>query len=419
MRRPARARVGLALVVVTFFTAWAGSVSGQTGAPALVAVVLDTSGSIPPGDLARTRELALGILQSLPPGSEVALFTFDDQARLVLERTTEPDRLRKALEGARIAGRFTALYDALYDASRYLRDAHPTRKAIVLVTDGLDENSTLKLEDALGVAEAPRIPVYAVGVGHVQERILRRIAKLTAGDYVPGSEATPAGIAAAIIALPAASPESSASSPPLSSAPPSPARSSSASRSSLRGWLLLVGGFVVAAALALLALGRRSSPLCPKCHRPLPGEFSTCAFCAGADEESSGKTLPPTLVSETVMSRLTGTEEYLEKTVTLRERPVLAVTAGSGAGQVFALSLESATSLGRAKANDVVLDDVAISSQHCRVRPEDGRFVLHDLKSTNGTFVNDRRISRHPLSQGDVIKIGETVLQFRLDQKRL
>ena len=51
-----------------------------------------------------------------------------------------------------------------------------------------------------------------------------------------------------------------------------------------------------------------------------------------------------------------------------------------------------------------------------RIRPEDGRFVLHDLGSTNGTRVNDRRISRHPLEDGDVIRVGDTCLRFRLSQ---
>jgi pSer/pThr/pTyr-binding forkhead associated (FHA) protein len=112
------------------------------------------------------------------------------------------------------------------------------------------------------------------------------------------------------------------------------------------------------------------------------------------------------------------TEEYLEKTVTLREKAVLAVTRGSKAGKVFVLALESSTSLGRAKANDIVLEDVAVSSQHCRIRPEQGRFVLHDLKSTNGTLVNDQRVNRHTLAEGDVIRIGETSLQFRLESRR-
>jgi hypothetical protein len=124
-------------------------------------------------------------------------------------------------------------------------------------------------------------------------------------------------------------------------------------------------------------------------------------------------------LSSTVVSRVGGTtEEYLEKTVVLRSKAVLAVTRGPLAGQVFDLSPVSATSLGRSKANDLVLDDVSVSSQHCRIRPEDGAFVLLDLKSTNGTFVNERRVTSHKLAEGDVIRVGEMQLQFRTDQRR-
>jgi pSer/pThr/pTyr-binding forkhead associated (FHA) protein len=80
------------------------------------------------------------------------------------------------------------------------------------------------------------------------------------------------------------------------------------------------------------------------------------------------------------------------------------------------VSLQSATSLGRARGNDVVLDDRAVSSQHCRIRPRDqGGYEVLDLQSTNGTYVNERRVARHPIAAGDVLKVGETILQFRLD----
>ena len=87
-------------------------------------------------------------------------------------------------------------------------------------------------------------------------------------------------------------------------------------------------------------------------------------------------------------------------------------------GEVFAISETSATSIGRSRANDIQVEDVSISGQHCRVRPEDGQFVLHDLKSTNGTLVNEKKVVRHVLAEGDVIRLGETSLQFRREMKR-
>ncbi len=415
----------------------AGAIGGRpvaaaaAGPPVVVALALDTSGSVGEEDLARTRELALGILGSLPPTSEVAVLTFDDQSRLVQPRTTQPAEVRKALNQAKIAGRYTALYDALYDASRYLRDAPAARKAIVLVTDGKDENSSLNLEDGLRVAEENGIPVYAVGVGHVEERILRRIAKLTGGEYLLATEAHGPALAAKILERPLPSTAPSApppSAPPVSApiANPSPAaaRPSSAEpqRSPLLLWAALVGGLIVAGALAWLALGRaKPAPRCPRCNRVLATPFSECPFCA-AEEALSGSSaetpLTESALSETVVARLSSTEEYLEKTITLQEKPILLVTAGASLGQVFNLSLESVTSIGRAKANDIVLEDVAISSQHCRIRPENGLFMVHDLRSTNGTFLNERKVTRAQLNSGDVLKVGETSLQFRMDQKR-
>jgi von Willebrand factor type A domain/FHA domain len=422
-------RVGSAIRVVGLAAALVGaSLAHAAEPPALVALVLDTSGSVGEADLARTRELALGILANLPPGSEVAVLTFDDQSRVVQPRTANPEEVRTALSQAKIAGRYTALYDALYDASRYLHDARAARKAIVLVTDGKDENSSLNLDDGLRVAEENGIPVYAVGVGHVEERILRRIAKLTGGDYFAGTEARGPDVAQRILAtpvpahepLPQPAPAASAAAPLVST--PVPARPAAPSRRAISWlWAALAGGLALAAGLSWLALRRATPARCPRCSRVLASVFSECPFCAAEDALMSSSTetpLPESVLSETVVARLSSTEEFLEKTITLQEKPILLVTAGASVGQVFNLSLESVTSIGRAKANDIILEDVAISSQHCRVRPENGSFVVHDLRSTNGTFLNERRITRSPLASGDILKVGETSLQFRMDQKR-
>ena len=115
----------------------------------------------------------------------------------------------------------------------------------------------------------------------------------------------------------------------------------------------------------------------------------------------------------TIVTRTTETEQ-VERTMMLRLQPRLIITRGTGEGQIFNLSGESALSIGRAPTNDIPLNDTAVSGEHCRVRPEEGAFVLHDLKSTNGTFVNEKRISRHRLSEGDVVRVGETQIQFTL-----
>lgn len=64
-------------------------------------------------------------------------------------------------------------------------------------------------------------------------------------------------------------------------------------------------------------------------------------------------------------------------------------------------------SIGRAPDNDLAVDNLAVSNHHARVYVEGGRLVVEDLDSLNGTFVNDLRIERATLHDGDSIWIGK------------
>ena len=70
--------------------------------------------------------------------------------------------------------------------------------------------------------------------------------------------------------------------------------------------------------------------------------------------------------------------------------------------------------IGRLPDNLLVIDNPAVSGRHARVYKEGNHFVLEDLKSTNGTFVNDKPIARHTLLEGDVIVVGKHNLVFSL-----
>jgi hypothetical protein len=71
-------------------------------------------------------------------------------------------------------------------------------------------------------------------------------------------------------------------------------------------------------------------------------------------------------------------------------------------------------SIGRLPDNLMVIDNPAVSGRHARVFKEGSHYVLEDLKSTNGTFVNDKPVARHALLEGDVILVGKHTLLFTL-----
>jgi pSer/pThr/pTyr-binding forkhead associated (FHA) protein len=82
-------------------------------------------------------------------------------------------------------------------------------------------------------------------------------------------------------------------------------------------------------------------------------------------------------------------------------------------GLVFELDSRSLT-VGRGGQNDVVLDgDDFASARHARVEPRRDGVWVHDVGSTNGTFVNGARLDRpRRLSVGDILRVGETDLRY-------
>jgi hypothetical protein len=76
---------------------------------------------------------------------------------------------------------------------------------------------------------------------------------------------------------------------------------------------------------------------------------------------------------------------------------------------------ESVVNIGRRLENQLVIDDPRVSRNHAQLRAIKGRFVLFDLNSTGGTFVNGQRTSQTVLYPGDVISLAGVALIFGQD----
>ena len=78
----------------------------------------------------------------------------------------------------------------------------------------------------------------------------------------------------------------------------------------------------------------------------------------------------------------------------------------------YPLAVGQSCVIGRKKANDIVIDNLAVSGHHARIESVSTTFVLKDLDSTNGTFVNNTKIAMHNLRHNDIITIGKHELIF-------
>jgi hypothetical protein len=91
---------------------------------------------------------------------------------------------------------------------------------------------------------------------------------------------------------------------------------------------------------------------------------------------------------------------------------ILELMDGSGLSPFFPLDRQSIR-MGRDGKNDIILPDPNVSRVHAGVTNRDEKFLITDLGSTNGTWVNEQRVSEQELKEHDVIRLGTTRLIFR------
>ena len=77
----------------------------------------------------------------------------------------------------------------------------------------------------------------------------------------------------------------------------------------------------------------------------------------------------------------------------------------------FRLRKGSVKTVGRATRADFIVDAPLVSRLHCRLESTDDRLEVIDLSSTNGTYVNDKRIKRAQLENGDRLRVGRVELR--------
>ena len=92
---------------------------------------------------------------------------------------------------------------------------------------------------------------------------------------------------------------------------------------------------------------------------------------------------------------------------------VLVVKRGPNVGSRFTLT-NPVTTAGRHPESDIFLDDITVSRRHAEIVAGPSGFVLRDVGSLNGTYLNRERIDEAPLANGDELQIGKFKLVFLL-----
>lgn len=163
--------------------------------PVTVGLVVDNSGSMGPKRPA-VIAASLAFVRSSNPQDQMFVVNFNQTVTLGLPESipfsSDQQQLREALSKNPPAGN-TALYDAIAAALQHLKAGTGDKKALIVVTDGGDNASQIKVPDLLRMAESSNSIIYTIGIfdqsdSNEKPDVLRQLSKLTGGQaYFPGS----------------------------------------------------------------------------------------------------------------------------------------------------------------------------------------------------------------------------------------
>jgi hypothetical protein len=145
---------------------------------------------------------------------------------------------------------------------------------------------------------------------------------------------------------------------------------------------------------------------CTQCEQQLDKSWDACPFCAQiAQQAAAAPAKLQAMKTQAFVLDATGGPsgvQLLGWIVPLQ---------GPQRGELFTLSPN--TTIGTDPKCTVCLNDKFMSSKHAEIKAENGIWVLRDSGSTNGTYVNNRRIDKHELVDNDFIKFGSAMLKFK------
>lgn len=159
---------------------------------------------------------------------------------------------------------------------------------------------------------------------------------------------------------------------------------------------------------------------CTQCGQQNPPDSRFCARCGTALVAEGGMLSDST--SALPLAALETALDAGEQAAALGEEPrtaeglpsgsaLLVVKRGPNAGSRFLLDAD-ATTAGRHPDSDIFLDDVTVSRRHAQFVREGEGFVVRDVGSLNGTYLNRERIENAVLAGGDEVQIGKYRMVF-------
>lgn len=154
-------------------------------------------------------------------------------------------------------------------------------------------------------------------------------------------------------------------------------------------------------------IGPFAKKICSQCQQQLDKSWPQCPYCQQAAAAAAAAAAKPAPKTQAFMLSNAGPGAGGIQMIGW-----LIPLAGPQRGELFTLGSQTVIGTDPASCN-LVLQDKFMSSKHAEIKVEAGVWMLKDLQSTNGTYVNDKRVDKQELIDNDFVKFGQALCKFK------
>jgi hypothetical protein len=332
------------------------------------------------------------ILRNVKPHNKVGIAEFDSNLRVDAPIGADINALQKASVGLKATGLATEFYKNVLAAIDLLDKSNATRKGLIILSDGKDEDRAYRFEDVIKVAKSSNVSIMSFGYLEKPQdspflQSLKRLSDETYGLYFDLTDE------------------------PL----PSVLQVSPFAFIETGGRLSIEIPANYDSQKINIILGKSNNEQLELLSEVVPNderEFSQKIV------EYVKKNWILVSVSSFAALVLLVLIIYIVIRIRRRRKPTLfasliELNGSSVKYQIF----KQAVRIGRGKDNDIRLANDSVSMHHAEVhRRREGDFYIVDLASTNGLLVNENKVHQEELHDGDVIELGEVRLRFVIEK---
>ena len=323
------------------------------------------------------------------PHLKVGLAVFDTNLKVISQIGDDEPASLNSLSKIKAEGQATEFYKSIIDAISVLSKTDATRKGLIIFSDGKDEDRAYKKEDVLKVAKDANIAILALGYAEkpADSPYLQTLKKLGEETYGQFYDATNKANIEFLLKDPIS--------------------------------FIERGGRVVLDSKNFYGKQKVTLELGTKDGKTIPIESDVLI--------DDTRTLPQFildlvssywfyLLAGLLFAIILGFVGYrtIKKSQLLKKGNIeyAYLSAPDGFGTKYIIN-KTAVRIGRGKDNDICLLNDSISLHHAEIhRRRDGTFYVVDLSSSNGVYVNARKVNQNELKNGDEIELGEVKLIF-------